>query len=95
MGVNGQGLKLVLAILAICVAAPASAMSCERMWSPPGGATMWLCEGNPSVSTPVSFWKKFGMGMTWPNGNSHIPVAYVSCQYTYYPGDRHVTWQAH
>ena len=88
-------LKIVLIALGLCAAAPASGMYCEATWTPPGGATVFYCEGNPLVTTPVSFWRKFGMNISHPNQNSHSPIAWVGCKYDYYPGTRHVTWQTY
>jgi hypothetical protein len=97
MSRKNRRLKLALAALALCASAPASAMRCELMFlgSWGGKPTTWFCEGEPFVSSPASFWGKFGMGMSWPNQGSHNPVAWVACRYNYYLGIRHVTWQTH
>jgi len=75
-------------------AAPARAMRCELVYlGGPGDPSKWFCEGEPFVSTPVSFWRSPGMGMSWPNNGSHRPIAWVVCEYGFYNGQRHVTWQ--
>jgi hypothetical protein len=88
-------LKFVAIGLVLCAAEPAGAMACEELWVPEPNPTMWVCEGNPSQMTPCSFWKKYGMGIGYPNQNPHAPVAWVSCQYSYYPSQRRVTWQTY
>lgn len=76
---------------------PAHAMACEMIYSGTGtnNPSKWFCVGEPSVSSanPVSYWTSPGMGMSWPNQASHNPVAWVVCEYSYFFGTRHVTWQ--
>jgi hypothetical protein len=91
-------LNMALVVLALFAAAPASAMQCEKLFEgapPPELPTQWACLGNPAIKTPVSFWKQFGMGITFPNQASHAPHAFVVCKYTLYLGQRHVTWQTY
>lgn len=89
---NKQLLRILLVAGALCAAPEAMAMQCEMLWS--GYYTRpstWQCYGYPPVSTPVSFWRSPGMGLTWPNQNSNAWVGYAVCEYSYSP-DRNVSW---
>ncbi len=92
-----NALLAAVVLFGIFAGAPAQGMQCEMLYSggpPPELASQWACLGDPAIRTPISFWTKNGMGITWPNQNSHGPAPFVVCKYTLiFLWPRYVTWQ--